>query len=132
MTATDRSSASESAAPLDWHRVMAADELWEGDILDAEVGGEQVLLVSALGEPVRAFQGICPHQEILLVDGKWDEERGSLVCAGHAWEFDLRTGVGTNPAGCALYEFPVRIADGAIHVGVPRDGERHYRRCNGS
>ncbi|MDA8309369.1 MAG: Rieske 2Fe-2S domain-containing protein [Actinomycetota bacterium] len=132
MTATDRSSPQDARGVLVWYRAVAAEEFWEGDILDVEVGGEQVLLVSAIGEPIRAFQGICPHQEILLVDGSWDEDRGTLVCAGHAWEFDLQRGIGINPAGCALYEFPVRIAADAIEVGVPQDGERHYRRCNGA
>ncbi len=82
------------------HRwVDAADlgELWEGDVLDVEVAGEHVLLVRLLGGEVRAYQGLCPHQEMLLADGDFDADSGVLVCMGHLWEFDLRAGAGINP-----------------------------------
>lgn len=115
-----------------WVKAVEERELWEGDILDVEVSGEQVLLVSFAGQAPVAYQGVCPHQEVLLGDGSWDEERGILVCAGHAWEFDLRRGQGINPAGCMLFEYPVRVVDGVIEIGVPQDGQRHYRRCPGS
>lgn len=114
-----------------WVKAVEENELWEGDILDVEVSGEQVLLVSFPGQSPQAYQGVCPHQEVLLGDGNWDEERGVLVCAGHAWEFDLRRGEGINPAGCKLFEYPARVVDGVIEIGIPQDGKRHYRRCPG-
>ena len=111
-----------------WVNAASTDELWEGDLLDVELDGEQVLLVHLLDGPVKAFQGMCPHQEILLADGKWDPDRGRLLCGGHAWEFDLSNGAGVNPAGCQLYEFPVRVVSDEILVGLPQDGERHHNR----
>jgi len=114
--------------PIQWEAAAAESELWGGDVLDVEVGGEQVLLVAASGQPIRAFQGVCPHQEVLLADGDWDPERGVLICAGHAWELDLCRGETLNPAGCQLYEYPVRVREGQIEVGIVQDGRRHYRR----
>jgi toluene monooxygenase system ferredoxin subunit len=111
-----------------WHDAVPAGELWEGDILDVEVAGEQVLLVHLAGGEIRAYQGICPHQQVLLADGKWDEESGRLECAGHNWEFDLRTGAGVNPAGCRLYQYPVRADGQTVQVGIPADGRSHYNR----
>jgi toluene monooxygenase system ferredoxin subunit len=113
---------------LSWECVAEVGELLEGDLVDLEVAGEQVLIAYPFDGEIRAFQGLCPHQEVLLADGSWDPESGRLVCAGHAWELDLRTGSSVNPAGCELYEFPVRVRDGRVEVGVPRDGQRHYRR----
>lgn len=114
---------------VDWVDVTTIDELWEGDVVDVEANGEPVLLVHHLGGQIRAFQGICPHQELLLADGGWDEESGILTCHGHNWTFDLHSGTGINPSGCRLYEYPTRRDGDAVLVGVPRDGDRHYNRC---
>ena len=120
------------SADVDWHRVADLGEFWEGELHDAEVGEDQVLLVHLPGAQIKAYQGLCPHQEVLLVDGEWDEDAGTLMCSGHRWEFDLRTGRGINPADCRLYEYPVRIDADSVLVGIPRDGQRHYLRANES
>jgi toluene monooxygenase system ferredoxin subunit len=104
------------------------DDLWEGDLLDVEVEGEQVLLAHLDGGEIKAYQGMCPHQEILLADGKWDADRSVLLCGGHNWEFDLTNGHGLNPTGCRLFEFPVKVDGEEILVGIPQDGERHHNR----
>jgi len=111
-----------------WFKAAGADELWEGDLLDVEVDGNEVLLVHILDGPIKAYQGMCPHQEVLLVDGDWDSDTNLLMCPGHRWEFDLTTGAGTNPEGCQLYEFPVKVEGGEIILGVPQDGTRHHNR----
>lgn len=112
-----------------WVTASSADDLWEGDLLDVEVEGEAVMLVHLLdGGGVKAYQGMCPHQEILLADGKWDADKGLLLCGGHNWEFDLNTGAGLNPTGCRLFEFPVLVEGDDILVGVPQDGQRHHNR----
>lgn len=115
-------------ASVVWHGVVDQNAFWEGEILDFEVDGEEILLVHLSGGDIKAYQGLCPHQEVLLADGKWDEDSDSLLCKGHNWELDLRSGTVTNPAGCALYEYPVKTVDGQIMVGIPQDGRRHYNR----
>jgi toluene monooxygenase system ferredoxin subunit len=121
----------DTAAALRWVDAAALGELWEGDVLGVEVAGERVLLVRLLGGEVRAYQGQCPHQKTLLADGDFDADSGVLVCMGHLWEFDLRAGVGINPAGCDLYTYPVEVAGDRIMVGIPQDGLRHYHRGEG-
>lgn len=111
-----------------WVVASAEDDLWEGDLLDVEVNDEQVLLVHLDGGPIKAYQGMCPHQEVLLADGIWDPDTGRLECPGHRWEFDLATGAGLNPTGCQLFEYAVRVADGDIEVAIPQDGVRHMNR----
>jgi toluene monooxygenase system ferredoxin subunit len=93
-----------------------------------EVGGAAVLLVCLPGGDLHAYQGRCPHQEQPLADGDLDEE--ILTCAGHHWEFDLRSGRGINPDRCSLAEYEVRRQDGRLLVGVP-DGGIEHRRCSG-
>jgi toluene monooxygenase system ferredoxin subunit len=104
------------------------DDLWEGDLLDVEVDGEQVLLAHLDGGEIKAYQGMCPHQEVLLADGQWDPDTNVLVCPGHRWEFDLASGKGLNPTGCQLYEFDVQVVSDEIRVGIPDDGQRHHNR----
>lgn len=107
------------SAQVKWVKALGVDDLWEGDITDVELDCGPVLLVHHLGGKIRAFQGYCPHQEVLLADGDWDEEAGTLICGGHRWEFDVHTGRGINPSDCSLQEYPIQIADSEIRVGIP-------------
>jgi toluene monooxygenase system ferredoxin subunit len=116
------------ATEVTWHEAASLDELWEGEVLGVEVAGDQVLLAHLPGGEVLAYQGLCPHQEVLLGDGLFDEDTGRLVCGGHSWEFDLRRGESTNPQGCVLFRYQVQVRDDAVHVAIPQDGERHYHR----
>lgn len=111
-----------------WYDVPEAADLWEGDLIDVEVDGEPILVVHHLDGSYAAYQGLCPHQEILLADGKWDEETCVLTCSGHLWEFDLATGEGLNPAGSTLYRYEVRATGDAVQIGIPQDDLPHYSR----
>jgi len=105
-----------------WVEVATLDDLWEGDFLGVEVEGEEVIVVHRPGGELRCFQGMCPHQEILLADGKVDFEAGTITCSAHEWEFSMDDGGGLNPRGCRLFQYEVKKDGEAILVGVPRDG----------
>lgn len=83
-----------------------------------EVNGHEVLLVSPVDGGIRAFQGACPHQDIPLVEGKFDGK--VVICRAHQWVFDGCTGEGINPANCRLAEYPVKV-EGEV-VLVDTDG----------
>lgn len=118
-----------SSAELTWVEVSPLDDFWEGEILDLEAEGDEIIVVHRPGAVFKAFQGMCPHQEVLLVDGVYDQDSGRMLCGGHSWEFDLNDGSGINPQGCSLYEFPTKVEDDVVFVGIPQDGVRHYNRC---
>ena len=95
-------------------KVCSLDDLWEGEMESFELDGQEVLLVCAGGGDVRAFQGICPHQDIPLVEGKFDGK--TLICRAHQWVFDACTGVGLNPGDCQLANYPIKIEGNEIYV----------------
>lgn len=100
-----------------FEKICKLDDLWEGEMESFEVGGKEILLVCAEGGVVKAFQGICPHQDIPLVEGTFDGK--TVTCRAHLWQFDACSGKGVNPKDCALAEYPVRIEGEDVLV----DGE---------
>ncbi len=97
--------------------VCAADDLWDGEMQAFEVEGREVLLVN-LGGTISAYDGICPHQSVSLVEGTL--ENGVLTCRAHLWQFDARTGCGINPSDACLVRLPLAIEGGRIRVGRGR------------
>ncbi|WP_142804791.1 Rieske 2Fe-2S domain-containing protein [Tepidiphilus sp. J10] len=92
---------------MPYTKVCTLDDLWEGEMASYTVNGHEILLVSLDGGEIKAFQGICPHQDIPLVEGKFDGKK--VVCRAHLWQFDAHTGKGINPDDCALAEYPVKV-----------------------
>lgn len=111
-----------SADGLNWVKATTLDDLWEGDFVDVEVEGEIVVIFHRAGGELRAFQGMCPHQEILLADGQIDFDKGTILCTAHEWQFSMEDGRGINPRGCRLFQYEVKVDGDDVLVGVPTDG----------
>ncbi|MFC4946595.1 Rieske 2Fe-2S domain-containing protein [Pseudonocardia sp. GCM10023141] len=100
-----------------WQSAGGADELWEGETSFQRLGdGTAVLLVNTDGT-VKAFRGLCPHQDSALDDADFDGE--IITCVAHMWEFDARTGAGVNPTSTCLPQYPTEVRDGEIYVCTP-------------
>lgn len=91
-----------------------ADSLWDGEMEAFDVGTQEVLVLKVDGQ-VRAYDGICPHQSISLVEGEL--EGGVLTCRAHEYQFDALTGDGVNPRGVNLTRHDVEVdAAGMVRV----------------
>lgn len=99
-----------------FQKACTLDEVWEGDMTEVDIGDHQVLLVGIEGGGVRAFQAVCPHQDIPLSEGKFDGK--VLMCRAHQWTFDAKTGLGINPGDCRLAQYPVRMEGEDVLVDV--------------
>lgn len=100
--------------PMTFTRVCSLDDLWEGEMESFEVDGQDVLVMCVEGGEVRAYQGVCPHQDVPLVEGSFDGRL--LVCRAHQWVFDATSGIGVNPGNCRLAEYRVRVDGDEVFV----------------
>lgn len=66
-------------------------ELPPGRMSEVTANGFPYVLCN-VGGTIYAVEGICPHRGAPLAYGALHEH--TLVCPWHAWEFDVRTGVG--------------------------------------
>ena len=101
---------------MSFTKVCTLDDVWVGEMAAYTVNGHDILLVCAEGGEIKAFQGICPHQDIALSEGKFDGKK--LICRAHLWQFDACTGKGINPDDCALAEYPVQVDGEDVFVST--------------
>jgi toluene monooxygenase system ferredoxin subunit len=104
-----------------FRRVASVDDLWSGEMMALDVDGSPVLLIN-VGDQIRAYADSCPHQKSRLSEGGL--LGNTLRCGRHHWEFDVRSGQGTNPRNACLKVFPVTVEDGDILVDVDVDDAR--------
>ncbi|MDX2425557.1 MAG: Rieske 2Fe-2S domain-containing protein [Cycloclasticus sp.] len=100
-----------------FEKICTLDDVWEGDMDAFEtLNGTQVLVLGVDGGDLKAFQAVCPHQEIDLVEGEFDGK--VLTCKAHLWQFDVSSGKGLNPTDCQIAEYPVKIEGEDVLVDV--------------
>lgn len=90
------------------------NELKEGKYEVAAVNRVLVLIVWPQGEKLRAFQGMCPHDNEPLADARFNGK--VLACRHHEWEFDGASGACIKGKPCTLAEYPLKIENGEILV----------------
>ena len=88
----------------------------QGQMVAFVVENKEVLVVWPQGGEMKAYHGLCPHQQVPLKYGKFNGEK--IVCPMHQWTFDGHTGKGLMANGCSLTEYPLRIEDGMVQVEV--------------
>ncbi|MEX3816058.1 Rieske 2Fe-2S domain-containing protein [Paraburkholderia sp. BR13439] len=101
---------------MKFRKVCTLDDLWEAEMTEVEVDGHVIVLVRPEGGEPRGFQGICPHRDIRLVEGKFDGR--VLTCRAHQWTFDANTGKGINPGDCRLAEYAVKLQGDDLLIAV--------------
>ena len=98
---------------LNFVELCSTDDLWIGEMETFDVGNHEVLLVNIDGE-FHAYDGVCPHQAMPLIEGRLDGK--VLTCRAHQWSFDACSGSSINPRGECLRRFALRIENGLISV----------------
>lgn len=116
---------------MNWIKVLAQEELPEGERRVVKVQDRSILLIRHRGE-IYALASSCPHMGGNLKGGKIMED-GTIVCPLHHSAFYLRTGevkewapwppgigsvLGAISQKKPLPIFPTRVAEGSIWVGL--------------
>ncbi len=102
---------------FEFFKITAKEELPDGERLFVEIGSKQIVIFALNGEYF-ATSDECSHDGGPIGDGKI--EGFEIICPRHGARFDIRTGKATRfPAVEDIENFPVRVVDGYIEVGVP-------------
>ena len=99
--------------------IAPMSELPNGERLFIEVEGKSIVIFN-IADQYFAIADICTHDDGPLGDG--DLEGYNIVCPRHGAEFDVRTGkVMQMPAVVDVPAYPVKVVDGMIQIGIPRE-----------
>ncbi|MBK9926849.1 MAG: non-heme iron oxygenase ferredoxin subunit [Anaerolineales bacterium] len=104
---------------VEFVEIAPASELPNGERLFLEVGGKAIVIFNIAGQ-LFAIGDICTHDDGPLGDG--DLEGFNIVCPRHGGEFDVQTGKAVQmPAVVDIPAYPVKVVDGMIQVGLPKE-----------
>jgi toluene monooxygenase system ferredoxin subunit len=97
-------------------RVCSVADVPADDMTAFYVDGWEVLLLRDQSGTLNAFEGICPHEGLPLVDGIFDG--GTVTCIGHFWVFDAATGRGLSPPSCRIAKYEVKVEGDDVLVDL--------------
>lgn len=98
-------------------RVCGAAEIGPGEMGAFAVAGVTVpILVVNLAGEFLAATSMCPHEDVSLLGGKRKDAR--IICPGHGYQFDLRTGACSHDPRLRLQRYRVSVIDGDIYVDL--------------
>ena len=99
--------------------IAPASELPNGERLFVEVEGKSLVIFN-IADQFFSIGDICSHDDGPVGDG--DLEGYNVVCPRHGGEFDVRTGQAVQmPAVVDIPAYPVKVVDGMIQVGIPKE-----------
>jgi len=104
---------------LDFIEIAPVAELPSGERLFVEIADKPIVIFNIAGT-LFAIGDVCTHDDGPLGDGALEENH--IVCPRHGAEFDVRTGQAMQlPAVVDIPAYPVRVKDGKIFVGTPKE-----------
>jgi len=98
-------------------RVCRLADVVPGEIRAFPVSGVTwPVIVTYAEEALVAVAGVCPHEDVSLADGEIEGAR--IVCHGHGYGFDLRTGTCTHDKTLSLRRYPVTVVGDDVFVDL--------------
>jgi len=92
------------------------------DVVAEEVRAFQVtgvtwpVIVTIIDGELVAVPGVCPHEDVGLAGGAL--VGGAIVCPGHGWAFDLRTGRCKHEPALELRRYPITLVGDDVWVDL--------------
>ena len=92
------------------------------DVIEGQINAFRVhgvtwpVIVTRVDGELVACPGVCPHEDVSLADGELAGE--TIVCPGHGYRFDLRTGQCRHDAGLELRRYPITLVGDQVWVDL--------------
>jgi nitrite reductase/ring-hydroxylating ferredoxin subunit len=107
------------APQVEFLDISPADELSPGERVFVEIEGRPIVLFNIAGE-LFSIADTCSHDDGPVGEG--DLEGYSITCPRHGARFDVSNGkVLQMPAVVDIPAYPVRVVNGIIQLGLPRN-----------
>ncbi|HVM72681.1 MAG TPA: non-heme iron oxygenase ferredoxin subunit [Anaerolineales bacterium] len=104
---------------VEYYEIAPASELPVGERMFIEAAGRSIVIFNLAGK-FFAIGDVCSHDNGPVGDGEIEETE--IICPRHGARFDIRTGKATSlPAVVGIPAYPVRVKDGMIEIGLPKD-----------
>ena len=104
---------------IEYVHIAPVTELPPGERLFVEIEGKPNVIFNIAGQ-FFSIADVCSHDDGPVGEG--DLEGYNIVCPRHGAEFDVRTGkVLSMPAVVDIPAYPVRVVDGMIQLGIPKE-----------
>lgn len=104
---------------IEFVEIAPASELPNGERLFVEIEGKPLVIFNIAGQ-LFSIGDVCSHDDGPVGEG--DIEGYNITCPRHGAEFDIRTGkVMQLPAVVDIPAYPVRVVDGMIQLGIPKE-----------
>ena len=106
-------------AKVEYIPIGEAKDLPNGERLFVEIDGAPIVVFNIAGQYF-AIADLCSHDDGPLGDGEL--EGMEIICPRHGARFDLQSGRALSlPAVVDIPCYPVRVMDGQIEIGLPRE-----------
>jgi len=104
---------------IEYIEIAPVSELPNGERLFVDIA-DKTIVVFNIGGQLFAILDVCSHDDGPVGEG--DLDGYNITCPRHGAEFDVRTGkVMQMPAVVDIPAYPVKVVDGMIQVGLPRE-----------
>ena len=104
---------------VEFLKIAPESELPDGERLFVEIGGKPIVIFKIAGQ-LFSIADVCSHDDGPVGEGLL--EGYNITCPRHGAQFDIRTGkVVQMPAVVDIPAYPVRVVDGMIQIGLPKE-----------
>ena len=104
---------------IEYVDIAPASELPSGERMFVDVEGKPIVIFNIAGQ-FFSIADVCSHDDGPVGEGAL--QGYTITCPRHGAQFDVRTGrVLQMPAVVDIPAYPVRVVDGSIQLGIPKD-----------
>ncbi|HUI89352.1 MAG TPA: non-heme iron oxygenase ferredoxin subunit [Anaerolineales bacterium] len=104
---------------IEYVEIVPAAEVPSGERMFVEIEGKPIVIFNIAGQYF-SIADVCSHDDGPVGEGRL--EGHTITCPRHGAQFDVRTGkVMQMPAVVDIPAYPVRIVDGMMQLGMPKE-----------